>query len=562
MRHVLIFPRNPLARYMNKKHLAEFLLAALFLGLAACGGGGDETAPPSSPPPPPPPQGVVIGAAGGTVTGPAGTRVEIPAGALTTDTRILIEQSDAGAPAPPSGFAAGGQMFVFTPHGTTFAVPVTVTLPFDPARVGTGKTPSFYKTNAQNQWERIPNAVFGATSVSAQVTSFSRIIVYESDLFLGKPVFQWTVDEMKGDKLVLERVVDEIANSRGLAVHYDFGSAHRDAEVYSFDDTLVVPSDDVATAQFAATPNGATWWLGVEAPIGITGAPNNTVGLFSHFTQTQSFVKRASNAMLSFFITEAFMQTSDANIRLERGCPAAHTTEENCDAVNATVYIDVTAFTVPAAPFVSFDTFYRIRGSAEISGIAGNWYTGASTDVLSRHKLWDIGYFDINVESVEDQPSALVTMELNHPVLREYFIDLSSVEVGQAFTVQSYGATRAYNLAASAVNNRGPEFETSARAYLRDPRSPQGMTLFAVGLEPVETAFPIVIAAGRSRAAGTLRARPGPGPRGRHHPVRRGQLPSTGVRHRAHGHHHAHRRQPRRRDGNLRDQRRYGHCGY
>ena len=232
---------------------------------------------------------------------------------------------------------------------------------------------------------------------------------------------------------------------------------------------------------------------GVEAPIGITGAPNNTVGLFADFKQTQSFIKRESNAMLSFFITEAFMQTSDANIRLERGCPAAHTAEENCDAVNATVYIDVTAFTVPAAPFVDFDTFYRIRGSAEISGIAGNWYTGASTDVLSRHKLWDIGYFDISVESVENQPSALVTMELNHPVLREYFIDLSSVEVGQAFTVQSSGATRAYNLAASAVNNRGPEFETSARAYLRDPRSPQGMTLFAVGLEPVETTFPIVL---------------------------------------------------------------------
>ena len=111
---------------MNKKHLAEFLLAALFLGLAACGGGSDETAPPSSPappPPPPPPHGIVIGAAGGTVTGPAGTRVEIPAGALATDTRVLIEQIDTGAPAPPSGFAAGGQMFVFTPHGTTFAVP-------------------------------------------------------------------------------------------------------------------------------------------------------------------------------------------------------------------------------------------------------------------------------------------------------------------------------------------------------------------------------------------------------------------------------------------------------
>ena len=69
-----------------------------------------------------------------------------------------------------------------------------------------------------------------------------------------------------------------------------------------------------------------------RSPIGITGAPNNTVGLFSNVPQTQSFVKRESDAILSFFITEAYMQTSDANFILQRGCPAAHTAEENCDA--------------------------------------------------------------------------------------------------------------------------------------------------------------------------------------------------------------------------------------
>ena len=66
-----------------------------------------------------------------------------------------------------------GQTFAFTPHGTTFAVPVTVTLPFNPASVPAGTIPQFYKTNAQFQWEQIANSAFGADSVSAQVTSFS-----------------------------------------------------------------------------------------------------------------------------------------------------------------------------------------------------------------------------------------------------------------------------------------------------------------------------------------------------------------------------------------------------
>ena len=226
--------------------------------------------------------------------------------------------------------------------------------------------------------------------------------------------------------------------------------------------------------------------------------------------------------------------------------------------LNANFYIDVTAFTVPAAPFVSFDTFYRIRGSAEISGIAGNWYTGASTDVLSRKTL---GHRLLRPRCRECREPALRAGHdgAEHPLFREYSIDLSSVAVGQAFTVQSHGGTRAYNRAASSVNNRvrssrlrrapicairarrraWPCLPSASSRSRPPPRAPP---------EVPEEPEPCVPA----------RARPGR----RHHPVRRGQLPSIGVRHRAHGHRHAHRRQPRRRDGHLHDQRRYRDCGY
>lgn len=119
----------------------------------------------------------MIGPAGGTVTGANGAQVVIAPGALSSNTPIAITQSNAGAPALPAGFATFGPIYAFTPHGTTFAMPVTVTVPFDPAQVPAGATPVLYKTNAQNQWEPVPGATIGAGSATAQVSSFSFFLI-------------------------------------------------------------------------------------------------------------------------------------------------------------------------------------------------------------------------------------------------------------------------------------------------------------------------------------------------------------------------------------------------
>ena len=479
---------------MNKTQLMKIVLAGMFLGLGGCGGGEDDASPPTQPPPPPappPPPGTLIGSAGGTVTGPNGARVVIPAGALTAGTRIHIELVTAGAPALPSGYTSKGQVYAFTPHGTTFAQPVTVTIPFDPAMVTAAHAPGFYKTNAQDQWGRIANADFGADSVSASVTSFSFFNVLDPPLVIGKPVYEYEVIELKGEALTQDRFVSGISIQEGLQRHHDFGGAHRDADVFSFDGTLVVPSDGIATAQMAATPDGADWWVGVDSPIGITGVPTDTVGLQAHFWQTQSFIKRTPDATLSFFITSAFMQTSDANGILDRGCPRAHQVGIHCDMISAQVFIDVQAFTVPAAPFDQFDTFYTLAGSAELTGIAGSWDSRATTAAYSRHKLWSIEDFEFTVDPIDGAEEALITMDLAHPIFHEYDVDLSEVAVGQAFTLQFFGLAKAYNRAASSVNRIGPEFETSARAYLRDPRAARGMTLSFEGLEPVDIQAPV-----------------------------------------------------------------------
>lgn len=146
-------------------------LAALALSLAtllaACGGGGGGGGGGQQ-------SLSMVGAAGGTVAGPNGAEVVIPQGALAADTPIEVTQSASGAPATPPDFLPFGQVFAFTPHGASFAQPVTVTVPLDPAQVPAGATPVLYKTTAGHaEWEPVPDAVFSAGTASAQVTSFS-----------------------------------------------------------------------------------------------------------------------------------------------------------------------------------------------------------------------------------------------------------------------------------------------------------------------------------------------------------------------------------------------------
>ena len=133
------------------------------------------------------------------------------------------------------------------------------------------------------------------------------------------------------------------------------------------------------------------------------------------------------------------------------------------------------AFTVPASPFTTFDYFYTLGGSAELTGIAGSWHSRASTAAFSQDKLWDIEDFEFDIEDLDGAQEALVTMKLARPIFHEYFVDLSDVAVGQAFTLKFFATTTAYNRASSGVNGDGAEFPTSARAYLRDPRSPLGV---------------------------------------------------------------------------------------
>jgi alpha-tubulin suppressor-like RCC1 family protein len=137
--------------------------------LAACGGGGDGGATPQ------PPASVTqtVGSSGGTIAGPNGIELTIPPDALAADAAITIALDSAGAPALPPGGRPIAPMVSITPHGTTFAVPVTLRIPFDATQLPAGERPVLLKTRG-NDWQQLVAEADGGT-LRAAATSLSWI---------------------------------------------------------------------------------------------------------------------------------------------------------------------------------------------------------------------------------------------------------------------------------------------------------------------------------------------------------------------------------------------------
>jgi hypothetical protein len=148
-------------------HITLLLICGAAALLPACGGGDDA-----------PPPANQIGPAGGTVTGPNGTQVVVPAGALSAP--VLITITPAAVPPLPPGIQALGTTYDLGPSGMRFALPVTVTLPLNPAQVPAGAQVRMLHelhVAGSDAWETLPGLAVGATSVSAQTTSFSHTVL-------------------------------------------------------------------------------------------------------------------------------------------------------------------------------------------------------------------------------------------------------------------------------------------------------------------------------------------------------------------------------------------------
>ena len=117
-----------------------------------------------------------VGAAGGTIVGPNSLTLDIPSGALEADTQLTIAAAIGAAPLVPlpADIETVGPVYSLTPHGTTFGVPVTLTIPFDAAAFPAGAAPVVLKSNAYGGWQQLAAEVSGSSLIVA-VASFSEV---------------------------------------------------------------------------------------------------------------------------------------------------------------------------------------------------------------------------------------------------------------------------------------------------------------------------------------------------------------------------------------------------
>lgn len=143
-----------------RRLLARYALVSLFL--AGCGGGSSKPTTPTGPT-----ASASIGTAGGTVASTDGTlQVVIPAGALPSDLTVTV------TPTTSPGGAAVGTVYEIGPTGTKFAMPVTLTLAYDPTKLG-GADPSMLRvaTYASGSWQMLPGAKVDTTAMTVSGTT-------------------------------------------------------------------------------------------------------------------------------------------------------------------------------------------------------------------------------------------------------------------------------------------------------------------------------------------------------------------------------------------------------
>ena len=112
-----------------------------------------------------------------TIVAGDGAEVQVPAGQVPAGVTLKVAKvtAPAGAPLPAAGEATS-DVFAFTPHGTTFAAPVTLKLPY------TGSADMVLRLDDENDttWEVVDGATFDNGVATVQTTTFSLYVAASS----------------------------------------------------------------------------------------------------------------------------------------------------------------------------------------------------------------------------------------------------------------------------------------------------------------------------------------------------------------------------------------------
>lgn len=276
------------------------------------------------------------------------------------------------------------------------------------------------------------------------------------------------------------------------------------------------PNDGLNIGRIFSSPSGVTYGVEVQSPGNSLFAgsdPLHEVGNKAELTQFQNFRKDADDATLHFTVTSAEVEAIDEN---QAGsefpgrdeCPAQDLL--NClGTMEGEVALTVSAY-LTDVPVEQQRLFYHASGNVMLSGFQGNFSGQVSSDAASTAPFWNFDDFEFEPNGDPNEfPFSFAYMALVGP--RRYEVDISSVEVGEEFTLEVNTFARTYD---RRMANGDTRFGSTVFSYLRDPLEVGGGQLQTMGLTRVAGPLterplpplvtPVDCAGGADPAAGTL----------------------------------------------------------
>jgi photosystem II stability/assembly factor-like uncharacterized protein len=185
-------------------------IAALFVAvaLAACGGGNDA---------PPPIEGsATFDAAGGTVSGPDGVQLIVPAGTVQAPVTFRISRDSTGAP-ELLGLNAVSPIYAVTPHGQGFEGSARLSIPLSAAQLlPGGAKPLLLKAEPGGKWRIMQNVSEDPSRMAVDIDGLSYYVIGSCT----STVPEWTIGavDCPGVDHRLELILYNAANGTPILV--------------------------------------------------------------------------------------------------------------------------------------------------------------------------------------------------------------------------------------------------------------------------------------------------------------------------------------------------------
>lgn len=142
--------------------------------LSACGGGGGESSSKGASVPTVQSATGILDSQGGAISSTTGVKLTVPPGAVSQPLAVYVKPvAEVSVPTLPSGMAKVGSIYSMEPHGTQFATPVTIHVPFDPSSLPAGASPALFKAQPGGTFVEITPVTVQDKELIAQVSSFS-----------------------------------------------------------------------------------------------------------------------------------------------------------------------------------------------------------------------------------------------------------------------------------------------------------------------------------------------------------------------------------------------------